>query len=117
MTRGFTEIRKIGLALGCNPETLMGLSGLGDLTLTCNSNISRNYNYGKKLVLEMKNSRKDLITIEGKETADAVCRIADKFDLNIPIIRSVDSVIKGNISIDSAINSLLSRPLKEETKN
>ena len=114
MTRGFSEIRKIGLALGCNPETLMGLSGLGDLSLTCNSKLSRNFNYGKKLVSDVKNSRNTFDTIEGKETAAAACEIADKFSLDVPIIRLVNYVIKGTIEIDAAINSLLSRPLRKE---
>ena len=52
MTRGFSEIKEIGLALGCDLETLMGLSGLGDLTLTCSSMKSRNLNFGKNLVLQ-----------------------------------------------------------------
>ena len=112
MTRGFTEINKIGLALGCESETLIGLSGLGDLTLTCNSIRSRNFNYGKELALER--LKKDNNTIEGKGTAAAAYQIANHFGLDVPIIKSVFSVIKGTIGIDEAITSLLSRPLKSE---
>lgn len=112
MTRGFNEIKKIGLALGCELETLIGLSGLGDLALTCTSTQSRNLNYGKNIA-----SKKPTIhqyTVEGKYTATAACKIADKFDLDIPIIRSVDQIIRGIKGIDFLIESLLSRPLRTE---
>ena len=112
MTRGFTEIKKIGLALGCELETLMGLSGLGDLTLTCNSTQSRNFNYGKQLVYKKFHTKEQ--TIEGKYTATAACVLADKFGVDVPIMKSVNSTIKGKISIDNAINYLLSRPLGTE---
>lgn len=115
MTRGFSEIKEIGLALGCDLETLMGLSGLGDLTLTCSSMKSRNLNFGKNLVLQK--STKNYATVEGRETASAACHIAERFGLEIPIMKSVDLVIKGTIAIDEAINSLLSRPLRRETND
>ena len=112
MTRGFNEIKKIGLALGCELETLLGLSGLGDLALTCNSTKSRNLNYGKNLA--SKKPKNHLWTVEGRDTATAACKIAEKFDLDIPIIRSVDQIIRGIKGIDFLIESLLSRPLRAE---
>ncbi len=112
MTRGFTEIKKIGLVLGCELETLMGLSGLGDLTLTCSSTRSRNFNYGKQLACE--NFQTNEKTIEGKYTVAAACLLADQFGLDVPIMKSVNSTITGKISIDYAINYLLSRPLGKE---
>ena len=112
MTRGFHEIKKIGLALGCELETLLGLSGLGDLALTCTSTQSRNLNYGKNLA--SKKPKNHQCTVEGRYTATAACKIADKFDLDIPIIRSVDQIIRGIKEIDFLIESLLSRPLRTE---
>ena len=112
MTRGFNEIKKIGLALGCELETLLGLSGLGDLALTCTSTQSRNLNYGKDLA--SKKPKNHQCTVEGRYTATAACKIADKFDLDIPIIRSVDQIIRGIKGIDFLIESLLSRPLRTE---
>ena len=85
MTRGFTEIKKIGLVLGCELETLMGLSGLGDLTLTCSSTRSRNFNYGKQLACE--NFQTNEKTIEGKYTVAAACLLADQFGLDVPIMK------------------------------
>ena len=112
MTRGFNEIKKIGLALGCELETLLGLSGLGDLALTCTSTQSRNLTYGKNLA--SKKPKNHHYTVEGRYTATAACKIADKFDLDIPIIRSVDQIIRGIKGIDFLIESLLSRPLRTE---
>ena len=112
MTRGFNEIKKIGLALGGELETLVGLSGLGDLALTCTSIQSRNFTYG--ISLGSKKSNLNQSTIEGKDTASAACKIADKFGLDIPIIRSIDQIIRGIKGIDFLIESLLSRPLRTE---
>ena len=112
ITRGFFEIRQIGRALGCNIETLFGLSGLGDLSLTCNSKLSRNYNFGLNLVRNRKNKKE---TVEGKKTASAAILISQKYQLDLPIIETVNNLIKGNIEIDKAIKNLLERPLKKET--
>ena len=116
-TRGFGEIVHLGMALGARPETLMGLSGLGDLLLTCSSPQSRNMSLGKALgeghsledVLGARNS-----VSEGVFTASAVADMAAELDLDLPICLSVHAVVSGAIGVDEAIEELLSRPLGPE---
>ena len=115
ITRGFYEIRQIGKALGCQVETLFGLSGLGDLSLTCNSKLSRNYNFGINICKKIKKQKNNNITIEGKKTANAAVLISKKYQLDLPIIQTVNDLINGNIEISKAIQNLLERPLKNET--
>ena len=114
ITRGFYEIRQIGMALGCQVETLFGLSGLGDLSLTCNSKLSRNYNFGINICKNIKKKNKKE-TIEGKKTANAAVLISKKYQLDLPIIQTVNDLINENIEISKAIKNLLERPLKNET--
>ena len=114
ITRGFYEIRQIGKALGCQVETLFGLSGLGDLSLTCNSKLSRNYNFGINICKNIKKKNKKE-TIEGKKTANAAVLISKKYQLDLPIIQTVNDLINENIEISKAIQNLLERPLKNET--
>ena len=115
ITRGFYEIRQIGKALGCQVETLFGLSGLGDLSLTCNSKLSRNYNFGINICKTIKKQQDNKETIEGKKTANAAVLISKKYQLDLPIIQTVNDLINGNIEISTAIQNLLERPLKNET--
>ena len=112
MTRGFSEIVRLGTAMGSDPKTFYGLSGLGDLSLTCNSMQSRNFltglNYGSKI----KNN--SIKTVEGIKTASAANKLAVKLGLEVPIIETVDQILKNKISLNSSIRALLSRPLKQE---
>tara|TARA_A100001011_G_scaffold395739_1_gene491633 strand:+ start:1165 stop:2142 length:978 start_codon:yes stop_codon:yes gene_type:complete len=112
ITRGFFEIRQIGKSLGCEIETLYGLSGLGDLSLTCNSKLSRNYNFGLKIAENKKNKKE---TIEGKKTANAAFLISKKYKLDLPIIETVNNLINESTDIEIAIEKILKRPLKNET--
>jgi len=114
ITRGFFEIRQIGKALGCQVETLFGLSGLGDLSLTCNSKLSRNYNFGFNICKNIKNQNNKKETIEGEKTAKAAVLISKKYELELPIIQTVNDLINENIEISKAIQNLLERPLKKE---
>ena len=118
VTRGFAELRRFGSALGARPETLMGLSGLGDLLLTCGSPQSRNMSLGHALgegkslksVLEGRRS-----VAEGVYTAAAVTRVAAQHGIEMPICAAVHAIVGGKMSIDAAIDALLSRPFKAES--
>ena len=112
MTRGFAEMMRVAAALGANPVTLNGLSGFGDLVLTCSSEASRNYRAGVALG-EGKSLPKD-ITIEGVATAQALCDLAEAHALDLPITRVVTALADRQLQVTDAMDMLLSRPLKEE---
>jgi glycerol-3-phosphate dehydrogenase (NAD(P)+) len=112
ITRGFPEMQRLALALGAQPETLSGLSGFGDLVLTCTSDQSRNYRYG--FALGRGDTFDPTTTVEGAATARAVRQLAAKLDLDMPICTVVADLTTGATDVASALNALLSRPLKEE---
>ncbi|AKS47756.1 glycerol-3-phosphate dehydrogenase (NAD(P)+) [Octadecabacter temperatus] len=112
ITRGFAEMRRIGTALGADPETLTGLSGFGDLALTCTSDGSRNYRFGLSI-----GSAQDFdtaTTVEGAATAVSVSNLAQKHDLDLPICRVVADLASGKIDPETALATLLARPLRKE---
>jgi glycerol-3-phosphate dehydrogenase (NAD(P)+) len=113
VTRGFVELRRIGAAFGAKPETLMGLSGLGDLLLTCSSAQSRNFAYG--LALGQGKPLAGLPLAEGVPTAAIAARIATERDIDAPIIAAVSAILDGTITIRQAVSALMTRPLKTET--
>ncbi|MGX9147305.1 NAD(P)H-dependent glycerol-3-phosphate dehydrogenase [Mesorhizobium sp. 128a] len=113
VTRGFVELRRIGAAFGARPETLMGLSGLGDLLLTCSSAQSRNFAYG--LALGQGKPLAGLPLAEGVPTAAIAARIATERDIDAPIIAAVSAILDGTITIRQAVTALMTRPLKTET--
>ena len=116
-TRGFAELVRFGTALGAEPETLNGLSGLGDLILTCNSSQSRNMSLGIALgqgqttgeVLKARNS-----ISEGAYTARIVVEMAQKLGVEMPICTAVHEIVEEITQVDEAIDRLLSRPIKAE---
>lgn len=112
VTRGFVELRRVGAAFGAEAETLMGLSGLGDLILTCGSAQSRNFSYG--LALGRGESLEGRPLAEGASTAGIAARIAREKGVDAPIIEAVDRILRGKASIAEAVAALLSRPLKSE---
>jgi glycerol-3-phosphate dehydrogenase (NAD(P)+) len=117
VTRGFAELRRLGEALGARGETLMGLSGLGDLILTCGSAQSRNMSLGRALgqgqsLADILGSRRAVT--EGIYTASAVKRLALEHGIDMPICGAVCDVLDGVTTVDQAIASLLQRPLKAE---
>lgn len=112
MTRGFAEMQRFALASGARAETLAGLSGLGDLILTCTSDLSRNFRYGRTLGQGGKFD--PTITVEGAATARAVDRLAEEKGIDMPITRMVTAVIDQRCSIADAAAVLFSRPLKKE---
>ena len=112
MTRGFAEMVRLASHLGASPATLMGLSGLGDLSLTCASEQSRNYRYG--LALGRRAAFDPSLTVEGVATAQAVASLAGKEKLSLPVCAAVADLGSGRLKVEEAIKTLLSRPLKEE---
>ncbi len=112
MTRGFAEMQRFAALRGARPETLMGLSGLGDLALTCASDLSRNFRFG--LALGRQEAFDGTTTVEGVATARAVAEIAKSEGLDMPISTAVAELSGGKYSVAEAIQSLLNRPLKEE---
>ncbi len=117
VTRGFAELRRFAEALGARTETLMGLSGLGDLLLTCGSPQSRNMSLGRAVgqgaaVSEVLGSRRSVA--EGVYTAAAVVRRAAEIGVEMPISAAVLAIVEGQLTVDAAIDQLLSRPFKPE---
>lgn len=112
MTRGYAEMQRFAAYRGADPDTLAGLSGFGDLTLTCTSDASRNYRLGQSLG---RGAEFDAaITVEGAQTARAVAQLAQRDGLDMPITIAVARVLDQEIDVKTAVHSLLTRPLKEE---
>jgi glycerol-3-phosphate dehydrogenase (NAD(P)+) len=112
VTRGYAEMVRFSLRLGARAETLAGLSGFGDLVLTCTSLQSRNLRFG--MALGAGQGFDPAVTVEGAATARAVVRLADSMAMEMPVSRMVAALIDTKISLDQAVISLMSRPLKEE---
>ncbi len=112
MTRGFAEMQRLATHLHADPNTLAGLSGFGDLTLTCTSTQSRNYRLG--LSLGQSQAFDPNTTVEGAATAQAVHALALKEGLDLPITTAVAGLLDGRLDVATAMRGLLSRPLKEE---
>lgn len=118
ITRGLAEIVRLGHAKGAKPETLMGLSGIGDLALTCHAMQSRNFSVGVAIgkgerlddVLKQRKS-----VAEGVFTASSVVGLARKAQVEMPICTAIDQVLNHFADIDAAIAGLLARPFKAET--
>ena len=112
ITRGFPEMQRLAAALGADPDTLTGLSGFGDLALTCTSDQSRNYRFGQAI-----GSGSDFdktTTVEGAATSRAVRKIAAEMNLDLPICAVVADLAEEKITVPEALAALMSRPLKEE---
>ena len=117
IARGFAEMTRFGVALGGRRETLAGLSGLGDLVLTCSSTSSRNFSLGKAIGegREVGELMKDRRTVaEGAHTAPVVHRIAIERDIDMPIVGAVMELLEGRTRIDELLQTLLSRPPRDE---
>jgi glycerol-3-phosphate dehydrogenase (NAD(P)+) len=108
---------RFGLAFGARRETLAGLSGLGDLVLTCSSTSSRNYSLGKglgegRLATELLADRRTVA--EGAFTAPVLVRIAREKGIDMPIAAAVDALLSGRAGVDEVLDQLLSRPPRAE---
>ena len=117
ITRGFSELTRLAVALGGQAETVAGLCGLGDLVLTCSSPQSRNMSVGLALgrghTLEEALAGK-LSVAEGVASAPAVRQLARKLGVDVPICEATAAILAGEVAVDAAIRGLLSRPLREE---
>jgi glycerol-3-phosphate dehydrogenase (NAD(P)+) len=117
ITRGMNEMLRLGAALGAQPQTLMGLSGLGDLVLTCTGQLSRNYRFGHALGrgVPLEQALADIgQVVEGTGAADEVVRLARRHDLDLPISQHVQAVLGGEMTPTDALHSLLARERKPE---
>jgi glycerol-3-phosphate dehydrogenase (NAD(P)+) len=112
MTRGFAEMQRFALAKGARAETLAGLSGLGDLILTCTSAQSRNFRFGQAMGQGAEFD--PTITVEGAATAVAVAKIAQRDGIDMPITQMIAALMAQEITLRQAVQALMSRPLKEE---
>ncbi|MEP2029356.1 MAG: NAD(P)H-dependent glycerol-3-phosphate dehydrogenase [Paracoccaceae bacterium] len=112
MTRGYAEMQRMAHSLGADPNTLSGLSGFGDLALTCSSEQSRNYQLGLSLGRQI--AFDPSITVEGAATARAVIEQSKILKIELPITDMVVQLLDQKILIQDAMASLLARPLKEE---
>jgi glycerol-3-phosphate dehydrogenase (NAD(P)+) len=111
-TRGFSELVRLGRACGARSETMSGLSGLGDLILTCSSPQSRNFALGIALGRGEQPPRGKLA--EGEFTAPVLIELAASQDVDMPVSNAVAAILSGAVTIDAAIESLLTRPFKAE---
>ena len=117
ITRGIAEISRLAVACGGCPETLSGLSGLGDLVLTCTGELSRNRKMGMALAggMSVDAARAHVgQVVEGEKTAIAACKLAQKHGIEMPISATVADILQGKINPAQAVKHLLSRPEKHE---
>jgi glycerol-3-phosphate dehydrogenase (NAD(P)+) len=115
-TRGFAELARFGRAFGARSETLTGLSGLGDLILTCLSPQSRNFSLGLALCHghTVEEAHRDGRLAEGMFTASVLVEMANEREVEMPIASAVAAMLDGRMGVDAAIESLLTRPLRAE---
>jgi glycerol-3-phosphate dehydrogenase (NAD(P)+) len=118
IARGFAEMTRFGLANGARRETLVGLSGLGDLVLTCSSTSSRNFSLGKGIgegrsPSELMSDRRTVA--EGAFTAPVLARLAKEMGIDMPVVAAVDKLLSGQANVDQVLQELLARPPRPET--
>jgi len=112
VTRGFAERFRFGRAFGARPETLTGLSGLGDVILTCSSAQSRNYSYG--MAVGRDDPAQAGVLAEGIFTAPVLLEMAKEKGVDMPIASAVADILAGRASVDAAVEALLTRPFRAE---
>jgi len=112
LTRGMAEIARLARRQGAAQETIMGLAGMGDVMLTAFSEESRNFRYG--LALGRQRPFDEAATVEGVSTARAVAGLAHEYGIELPVLATTNQLISGEVTIMSALETLMSRPLKEE---
>ncbi len=117
LTRGMAEIVRVSMALGANPSTLYGLSGMGDLIATCSSPFSRNFTVGSMLGQGKKidDILNELGSVaEGVKTSKALCELADKLGLEVPVSSAIYEAVYTDITPNEVLNKLMNRKLKQE---
>lgn len=117
VTRGLAEISRLGVAMGAQQDTFMGLCGVGDLMLTCSSEQSRNFSLGFALgqgqtLAEIMGSRQSVT--EGVHTAKSAIRLAEKYDIEMPICLAVHKCLNEGLSLDEVLQEMLNRPIGHE---
>ena len=115
IARGFAELRRFAAAFGAQDETLMGLSGLGDLVLTCSSAQSRNFRFGIALGQGTHPDSSAGKLVEGVFTAYVLDSMARDAGIEMPIVAAVNAVLQGKLDVGAAISGLMMRPQKSET--
>ena len=118
ITRGLAELKRLSIAKGGKAETVSGLSGLGDLLLTCTSTQSRNYSLGVALgqgksLMQIQAKRHSIA--EGVFTSSAAVALAKQLDIEMPIVSAVYSILYKKAGIDEQISALLARPFRSES--
>jgi glycerol-3-phosphate dehydrogenase (NAD(P)+) len=118
ITRGLAEMIRLGRSLGARPETLMGLSGLGDLVLTCSSEQSRNMSLGSALgrgerLADILSQRRTVA--EGVASAPAVVALAARLGVDMPIAAAINALLQGEAGVEEIISGLMARPFRHET--
>lgn len=119
LTRGMAEIVRVSIQLGANPSTLYGLSGMGDLIATCSSPMSRNYTVGSMLGQGKKidDILRELGSVaEGVKTSKAICELAKKLDIEVPVSNAIYEAVYTDITPDELLAKLMNRKLKEEER-
>lgn len=117
VTRGLAEMARISRACGGKAETLMGLSGLGDLVLTCTGDLSRNRRFGLAIAhgKEAAAAESEIgQVVEGVRTAAAVCRLAKAKGVDVPLMQAVHQVVSGQLTLQDAVAGLMNRPERAE---
>ena len=117
ITRGSAELTRLGLAMGCRPETFAGLSGMGDLIVTCTSMHSRNLHAGMLIGrgMDAADAKKEVgQVVEGINALPAACRLAARYKVEMPIVQAVAAILDGKMAARDALNALMTRDLKQE---
>ena len=117
LTRGMAEIVRVSVALGAKPSTLYGLSGMGDLIATCSSPFSRNFTVGSMLGKGKKidDILRELGSVaEGVKTSKALCELAQKLGVEVPVSSAIYEAVYTDITPDEVLNKLMNRKLKQE---
>lgn len=117
MTRGLAEITRLGIAAGANPMTFSGLAGVGDLIATCNSAKSRNHQVGNQLAQgrSLDEITKQMVMVaEGVKTAQGALKLANRFQVEMPIVELMNAVLFGRMSVAEAGERLMARELSHE---
>ena len=119
MTRGLREITRLGIAMGADPETFLGLAGTGDLWLTCTGDLSRNRRVG--LALARGDSLSDIVSgmnevAEGVRTTESACELGRRHGVELPIAAMVDELIRGKITPEEGARLLMARQLRSENE-
>ncbi len=117
VTRGLAEITRLGVAMGAKPTTFLGLTGIGDIVVTCTSEHSRNHRYGRLLGLghEPQEALREVGTVEGYYAAEAAVRAAEKYGIDMPICAECYEIMYNGADCRDTVGILMNRPVKAES--